>query len=378
MSTDKIAVRPEEFASTPVSKDSPVPLYAQLQEILSNYIIRNNIPGGTPFPSEAQISEIFQVSRITARRALNEMVREGLLVRLKGAGNFVASPDTEVQNRERNFCLIADLPPNELFANKFYSQVFQGIYDRVNENGGNLLFSLSHQNVPDDFGLASLIETRAISGIFVLNYTNETLLERIQNTRIPIILVDDNRPGFNRVVTDNVWGAQTAVKYLIKKGHKKIGHMTCDEITSFKERLHGYQSEMRKHNLVPQQEWIKRASYHSLTNEKDAFLELMSLPEEKRPTALFTANDHIAHNVIQTAQSEGIQIPEDLSIVGFDDAVNATPQLTTIQVHKFEMGLTSARLMEKLVETSLGDTECIVLTTELIERDSVCPPKRQK
>ena len=102
MAVDRMMIDYSEQFNQPVSKDSPVPLYAQVQEILSNFILEKALPEGTEFPTEAQLCDIFQVSRITTKRALDELVREGMIRRVKGVGNFVASPTEEVEVESRN------------------------------------------------------------------------------------------------------------------------------------------------------------------------------------------------------------------------------------------------------------------------------------
>lgn len=366
-----------ELASHPISKESPVPLYAQVQEILSNFILEKSLSEGAEFPTEAQLCEIFKVSRITTKRALDELVREGLIRRVKGVGNFVSAPEEDHPPQLKNYGLIAE-GSFDLFANNFYSKVFQGIYESVNQEGGSLVFALSDRSVSNGAGLPSMLQARAISGLIVLGCLEEGLLLSLKELRIPTVLVDDNRSGFNRVVTDNAQGTETAIRYLVRKGHSKIGLVTSDRTTSFRERSQGYARAMKRVGLSSRPEWIRVVDRAEDLCILEVFRDLLRLPVEERPTAVFAVNDHFALNGVRAASALGLSVPEDISIIGFDDtpfAKAATPNLTTIRVQNFHMGELAVAALHRLMESRRADIECIVMPTELVERDSVAPPR---
>ncbi|MCG3199371.1 MAG: Arabinose metabolism transcriptional repressor [bacterium] len=366
-----------ELASRPISKESPVPLYAQVQEILSNFILEKALSEGAEFPTEAQLCEIFKVSRITTKRALDELVREGLIRRVKGVGNFVSAPEEELAPKLKNYGLIAE-GSFDLFANNFYSKVFQGIYESVNLEGGSLIFALSDRSVSNGASLPVLLQARSISGLIVLGCLEEGLLLSLKELRVPIVLVDDNRSGFNRVVTDNAQGTETAIRYLVKKGHAKIGLVTSDLTTSFRERTQGYARAMKHHGLSSRPEWIRIVERTEDPHIHQVFGDLLRLPEGERPSAVFAVNDHFALNGVRAAAALGLRVPEDVSIMGFDDtpfAKAATPNLTTIRVQNFRMGELAVAALHRLMETRRSEIECIVMPTELVERDSVGPPR---
>ncbi|KXK38548.1 MAG: Arabinose metabolism transcriptional repressor [bacterium] len=378
MAVDRMMIDYSEQFNQPVSKDSPVPLYAQVQEILSNFILEKALPEGTEFPTEAQLCDIFQVSRITTKRALDELVREGMIRRVKGVGNFVASPTEEVEVESRNYGLVAD-SSFDLFSNNFYSKVFQGIYESVTDEGGSLVFALSDRNVTDRNHFSGVIRSRSISALIALGSLHEDTLALLRDQKIPTVLVDDDCPGFNRVVTDNVNGAEAAVGYLVRHGHEKIGLMTSDRTTSFRQRTQGFIRAMKKAGLSCEPEWIKSVDGFALEAGFQEFLEVLSLPEALRPTALFAVNDHYAMNGVRAAQHLGLQVPQDVSIMGFDDTPYATmsnPNLTTVRVQMHRMGELAVATLRRMMESRRSEVECLILSTEVIQRDSVasCVP----
>ncbi len=378
MFNEQYSIDMSELQGHPVSKDSPVPLYAQVQEILSNFILEKGLADGTEFPTEAQLCEVFQVSRITTKRALDELVREGLIRRVKGVGNFVSTPVDSVAAPSRNYGLIAD-SSFDLFSNNFYSKVFQGIYESVVDEGGSLVFALSDRNITDPDSLPAMLRGRGISGLLILGALSDQALNLIREQRIPTVLVDDDRPGFNRVITDNVHGAEVAVRYLTHKGHTKIGLLTSDRTTSFRQRTQGFIRAMKQAELSCQPEWIK--SVYGFAQEAGycEFEEILSLPLENRPTALFAVNDHFAMNGIRAAEGLGLRVPEDISIMGFDDTPYATmsrPHLTTIRVQTRRMGELAVTTLRRVMDFRRGEAECLILSTELVERASVGVPAR--
>ena len=378
MLTEKDSLDLSGLQGHSISKDSPVPLYAQVQEILSNFILEKGLTDGTEFPTEAQLCEVFQVSRITTKRALDELVREGLIRRVKGVGNFIAAP-TENVTPSRNYGLIAD-SSFDLFSNNFYSKVFQGIYESVTDEGGSLVFALSDRNIIDPDSLPIMLRGRGISGLLVLGALSEQALSLIRDQRIPTVLVDDDRPGFNRVITDNVHGAEVAVRYLIQKGHRRIGLLTSDRTTSFRQRTQGFIRAMKQAELSSQPEWIKSVAGFAQEAGYPEFEEILSLPPEMRPTALFAVNDHFAMNGVRAAEGLGLRVPEDISIMGFDDtpyAAMSKPHLTTIRVQTRRMGELAVTTLRRVMDFRRGEAECLILSTELVERESVGAPARK-
>jgi DNA-binding LacI/PurR family transcriptional regulator len=373
MVSDKAILDLTDFLAFPISKDSPVPLYAQVQEILSNYILEKGFPDGTEFPTESQLCEAFQVSRITTKRALDELVREGLIRRVKGVGNFVSLSETVESPQMRSYGLIVD-SSFDLFSNNFYSKVFQGIYESVHSEGGSLVFSLSDQTFSKHQGLPSMLKGRSLSGLLVLGSLNDAVLTLIRDQKIPTVLVDDDRPGFNRVITDNQEGAEKAVQFLTEMGHTRIGLVNSDRTMSFRGRTQGFIRAMKRAGLSAEPEWIKSVPGYDPDAGLSEFEEILQLPAQNRPSAIFAVNDHFAMNGIRAAHRLGLHIPEDISIMGFDDTPYATlvlPNLSTIRVQTQRMGEMAVTLLRRLMETRRSEVECLVLSTELIRRESV-------
>lgn len=145
-------------------------------------------------------------------------------------------------------------------------------------------------------------------------------------------------------------GAQIATQHLVDLGHRRIGFVSgLDDWIEAQNRLAGYQDILLKHGLTVDQALIKRGDW-GVDSGYQAAQDLLSLGE--KPTAIFAANDIMALGVIYAVQDAGLQIPDDVALVGYDDREFAAwirPALTTIRMPSYEMGQAAARLLLKQV-----------------------------
>lgn len=204
-------------------------------------------------------------------------------------------------------------------------------------------------------------------------------------THAPLVIIDPNTetPDYPSIIANNREGALAAMKYLTDLGHRRIGHITGElELISANQRLQGYKDGLVTADIPINEELIEIGDYTTETAVICA-RKLLSLPD--RPTAIFAANDMSAVGVYQTAQELGLQIPRDLSVIGFDnlrDAAVLCPSLTTIDQSIEKMGKVAMELLVKLVKeephlinpTSNGNS--YMIPTQLVIRDSCAPMPR--
>lgn len=199
---------------------------------------------------------------------------------------------------------------------------------------------------------------------------NEAQLERIKKEGIPLVVLNKKVEGVSYVAIDNFLGGYKATEFLIKHGHKRIAHISGDlKVECAQERLEGYKSALKKHNLKIKEEYIKIANFSPLQAQK-ASEELISLKEP--PTAIFVASDEMAVEVLFFLQRKGINIPQEISIIGFDDnplCNYSSVPLTTIRQPIHKMASLGVRILKKLIERK--EEEKIILSPELVIRESV-------
>jgi len=194
---------------------------------------------------------------------------------------------------------------------------------------------------------------------------------------VPVVAIDPHAgpAGMPTVDSDSLAGAIAAVEHLLGLGHRRIGFLTGrTDLQSSRRREEGYRRAMVDAGVPVPPELIRVGGYCGRTARASA-RELLSLPE--RPTAIFAANDVSAIATMEVADELGLAVPDDLSVVGFDNVPESaltTPPLTTISQQIQRMGCEALVLLVRLMEGTADRTTHVCLSTELIERSSTGPP----
>ena len=265
-----------------------------------------------------------------------------------------------------------DIPPQ---ANPFYSKVILGIEDACRRNGINLLFAalpVDENNRPLE--VPQILNNGFVDGLLLVGtFVDETFTLVSARRPIPIVLVDgySKTESFDSVVLDNFRAAYQAVKYLIDKGHRHIGLVGSDDncFPSLRERRNGYLRALKENEITE----VSIANFN--INISHGYQETISLLQEHpRITALFCVNDEVGSTAIRAAQSQGKTVPEDISIVGYDDtyfAANTHPALTTMQVDTVAMGRAAVNLLSLRLENPASARITLTIHPTLVERASV-------
>jgi len=205
-------------------------------------------------------------------------------------------------------------------------------------------------------------------------------VERLLATRLPCVLVDAPHPDFPSIVIDDVRGGELATSHLIELGHRAIafvGDKPPDpfRFASSRDRTIGYERALRRAGIEPRPEYVREGT-QSHQVARGIAIDLLRLPQ--RPTAVFAASDAQALGVLEAARILGIRVPEELSVVGFDDVeVAALVGLTTVRQPLFESGRRGAeRLLELVAGPSPGPVEPVVeqLPVEVVVRSTTAAP----
>lgn len=258
----------------------------------------------------------------------------------------------------------------------YFGGIIDGVEKVLNENDYYFFLS-SAQNSPEKEELyVTKFRKGLVDGLLILGGTQrftDNEVKQIMESGIPIVLVGRSAPHHNisSVTVDNFRGGFLATEHLIKLGHRHIVHITSHKPRADgKERLNGYKSSMEKYGLKDRF-WIEKGD---ITAESG--YEVMSniLGKIKRPSAVFALNDRSALGVIQAIRNQGLRIPEDIAVVGFDDipiSAHFNPPLTTVRQPQTEMGKLGAELLLKVIRKEDEITEnIIILKPELIVRRS--------
>ncbi len=217
--------------------------------------------------------------------------------------------------------------------------------------------------------------------IFALNPRDDDV-ETLSTSAVPIVLVDAHHPAlasFSRVLVDDKEGGRKATEYLIELGHRRItfiGDLPNEgfNFTSSADRQLGYRQALEAAGIPLRPEYL-RLVQHGRAEARWMARGLLELSEP--PTAFFAASDTQAMGVVEAARDLNLQVPQDLSIIGYDDIeVAEFLGLTTIRQLLYESGERGVHLLLQALEDSQSEPVCQVLPTELVVRNTTAPPAK--
>jgi LacI family transcriptional regulator len=204
-------------------------------------------------------------------------------------------------------------------------------------------------------------------------------VERLQSARLPCVLVDAPHPAFSSFVIDDVRGGELATSHLIELGHRRIafvGDKPPDpfRFASSRDRTRGYERALAHAGIESRPEYVREGT-HIPHVARSIAIDLLRLPQ--RPTAVFAASDTQALGVLEAARILGIRVPEELSVIGFDDVeVAAYVGLTTVRQPLFESGRRGAELLLEMLtgDGPPGEPQSEQLALEIVVRSTTAEP----
>ncbi|WP_241003040.1 LacI family DNA-binding transcriptional regulator [Streptomyces sp. CB01881] len=258
-------------------------------------------------------------------------------------------------------------------------EVIRGVENAVREEGLSIVLSESAGRLsPGQSWVDGVLARRPTGVVLVLSDLNRAQRERLAGRDIPFVVMDPaGDPGQDvpAVGTTNWDGGLAATRHLLDLGHRRIGliggpaRMMCSRA-----RTDGYRAALDMAGIPYDPGLVREGDFHHESGRRVG-LELLALPD--RPTAVFAGNDLQALGLYEAARELGLRIPEDLSVVGFDDLPLARwvgPPLTTVRQPLTEMAETAARLAIDLARGVRPGTLRVDLATSLVERSSTAPP----
>ncbi|MEV1132266.1 LacI family DNA-binding transcriptional regulator [Agromyces sp. NPDC049794] len=258
-------------------------------------------------------------------------------------------------------------------------EVIGGVEEVAQEHGLSVVLTVSgSRHSPDPEWIEGVMRRRPVGVVLVFSDLAPEYRERLRSRAIPFVIVDpagDPSPDAPSVGSANWSGGLMATRHLIELGHRRIAAITGPEdMMCSLARLDGLRSAMNSAGLEIRPEWIRFGDFH-MSGGRDHARELLSSSD--RPTAIFAGSDLQALGAIEAARTLGLRVPEDVSIVGYDDIPLAqwlTPRLTTVHQPLRRMGEEAARLVIRLSEGSAEATPRMDLATSLVVRESTAPP----
>lgn len=258
----------------------------------------------------------------------------------------------------------------------FIASLLNEIKFTVGAHGYDLLLFANTKAPFDEINFLDRVKHRDVDGVMLFTHP-EQALEELANSTVPVVAVDHMIHGKNMgtVTSDNRRAEHELVERLYRNGYRTFGYVHGEMTLHVSvERIQGFYSGMRAVGLTPSPQWIIPGTFHLESGWKAAekFLELSTLPE-----VIICAADVIAIGMMQVFLQHGIQIPDEVSIVGFDDIQSASyvfPQLTTIRQDTQAMGKLAAEVLVSLIEDgAIALPQHHVLPTSLVVRQTTRP-----
>lgn len=257
-----------------------------------------------------------------------------------------------------------------LSLNPFYSRVLEGIEAELAVSNYSLVLHLLPES--QNAAIPKMIREHQVDGLVLIGVLQQHFIDQLASLAIPTVLVDPKitSNAFCQVLIDNEHGAFQAVQFLIDHGHRRIGFISGDlERLSFRQRYEGYCKALEFARFPLCEELVCTGG---LEKGYDHVSTLLDLPEP--PTAIFAANDINAIYGYKAITDHDLRVPEDLSIIGFDDielGKMISPPLTTVRVYKEQMGSIAVRTLFKVLNHEINEPVTTLVPTRLIERESV-------
>ncbi|GGD49454.1 GntR family transcriptional regulator [Paenibacillus nasutitermitis] len=357
-----------------------IPLYIQLRSFVLEQIRQGVWNKNDQLPTEHELAAKFNVSRITVKNALQQLVKEGLIYRIQGKGTFLSAPgvgektiyteETSEDSTGGAKKTIAFLMPR--LQNAFTAHILGGIEEVLVQAGYNLLFFKTNDSQEQERERVRQALRLGVKGLIVFpvdgEHYNEELVQ-LTLSRFPLVLIDRDMPGIaaNCVYSDHSGGAYEATRHLLGMGHRHIAYIASGKsgTTSVEERLSGFEKALAEAGITS-------APGYRVTDASPSVIEAF-LEERQLPTAIFAENSGTGYEIMKTAAMLGIKVPEQLSVVFFDDveygAMWAVPPTVVIQQDQL-IGQEAARLLLSVIANPMQERRKIVLPTKLLVRES--------
>lgn len=334
------------------------------------------------------VAQLADVSDATVSRVLNgsSKVREKTRARVMRAVDelqYTLNPHARRLAGGRSNVVGLLLPD---FNVGYGAEILHGVDDELNRHGYDLmLYNARRGGTLHAASYMAALEKGLADGLLVvLPHDAGIYLQTLQERQFPCVLIDhqgrNEEAGECFAVDVTNWqGAFDATQYLIDLGHRRIGFITGRmNLGCARDRLAGYRDALKQNGIQPDKALICNGSFHQPEGYACA-QALLAL--RNPPTAIFASNDTMAFGVMDAARDCGLRIPEDISIIGFDDIPQCTmthPPLTTVRQPLHEMGQTAVQMLFSVIDNPQQPPVRVRLQTQLVMRGTVAPAKRER
>lgn len=364
-------------------KEKSTPKYRMVKQEILSWFHTGTLKPGDLMPSENEVAERFQVSRQTVRQAFGELESEGWVQRVQGKGTFVSAP--EAQSGAGDLRTVGII--TTYISDYIFPHIVRGAEAALRSRGYRLLLSSTDNDKDRERESLEMMLSQPLSGLIIEptksaeGNPNLSYYLSLDYKGIPYVMLNERYPELDGpcLKTDDRLGGYKAAEHLIELGHTRIaGFFKMDDLQGVN-RLKGYMQAHREHGIAILPELV----VHYTTEEKrtkpmESALRMLR-QDSGRPTAFVCYNDELAVQLLEVVRQAELSVPDDVSIIGFDDSTLATAteiKLTTLSHPKTDLGLDAVELLLGMVEGRTRKPEGKLYEPELIIRNSThIPPK---
>lgn len=354
------------------------PKYARLAETLRAQITSGTAAPGERLPSFAQMRIRYQATQATVEKALGLLEREGLIVRRSGSGIYVAQPEKNLSRRKKprsksGIIGVSGLGFAADAAASYWTDLLGGMR-RAASNADVHLLLLDH---------ASSHGWEKADGVLVCDWTAHDILDRVAPSQ-PCVSVLVDVAGRSSVVADDYMGGYLATRHLLDLGHRRIAYLHGGAGVSSR-RLAGYWAALNEVGIVAEAGWTRTLSgkyFDSADFIATAHRHMTAWLDEGwrdlRCTSILAHNDATAIGVMEALRQKGLEVPGDVSVVGFDGTDicrHSSPPLTTVKLPLAEIGARSVEVLLAQIERDTVSNEHCVLPVQILAQGSTAPSK---
>jgi len=262
--------------------------------------------------------------------------------------------------------------------NPFFTMIARGVEDMASNSGYTVIFCNTDESEEEEEKYVNILVQKQVDGILLVPAcSNSKSVKFLQSNGIPMVLIDRSIPGIGIDIVrgDSEQGGYELTRHLIELGHTHIVTVTGPrEVSTSQDRVSGYERSMKEAGL----EAFIQVYYGSYNQASGYRLASQAMALEPHPTAIFGTNNFISIGVLKALKDAGLGVPEDVSVVGFDDLpafMVVDPVLTVAAQPAYEMGSQATELLLKRITGDIPESnQEVILPTQLIIRRSSGPP----
>lgn len=381
-----------------MNMNTRIPLYQKIQQYILEQIRTSGLQPGERIPTEKELMEQFNVSKITVVKALSGLADEKIIDRVPGKGSFVgtskrkdaiaaALPDQPEASGTAALKtrLIGLVIPSIL--DYFAIRLINGVRTMLGEHGYRVVILLSEGDIEKEKDALKTLQTMGAEGILIFPVDEEHYNEEILNMKFagyPFVLIDRFLPGVETdyIAADGKLGARLAVDYLWELGHRQIAICSDSPIqtVTVQERIEGYISALKSKGAMINPAHII-TDFH-IESLKDAESHpLFRYMRNRMATAYITLNGRLGVQMYQLARQAGLKVPDDLSIISFDEPTSVVDEFsifTYIKQFEYEIGSRAAATMLDVIQSGKREQtrkySKILLNPELVPGQTTGKP----